>query len=347
MNLLDSVDRWLLSAGSCPKYAQNNLSETQAGWLSTVLLLGLALASPPIRYLVDRLKRPRLLAIGFALWSLATISTALARSNDQMQAARVLVGVGGAISTVIALTLIMDIFPRTARAGALTAFFLGIPLGAALAVSFGAALAKMTTWQVAFLAAGAPGLVLALLCLVFPDPIRGFSEGIAFERLRLHERVGASPEDYSDLMVNSSYTYSLFGITFSSFAFAGLFYWSKAFLTVSKGFTVSLVDSTLGICVLGAALVGTIAGGLLAGWSARTKPKAMFVVPGGHARGDSDCFGRHLCAAGSAHFRRFELGHRRDLHEHRPVLHHHLERDDAEHAWSRLRRCPRGRSSSG
>ena len=138
----------------------------------------------------------------------------------------------------------------------------------------------MTTWQVAFLAAGAPGLLLALLSLVFPDPIRGTSEGIDLERLRLHERVGASNEDYTDLMVNSSYTYSLFGITFSSFAFAGLFYWSKAFLTVSKGFTVSFVDSLLGMSVLGAALVGTLAGGLLAGWCSKTNPRAMFVVPG-------------------------------------------------------------------
>ena len=44
---------------------------------------------------------------------------------------------------------------------------------------------------------------------------RGWSEGVDLERLRLHEKVGASPEDYTDLMVNSSYTYSLFGITFS------------------------------------------------------------------------------------------------------------------------------------
>ena len=79
-------------------------------------------------------------------------------------------GVGGAISAVIALTLIMDLFPRSIRARALTAYFLAVPLGAALALSFGAALAKVTNWQVAFLAAGAPGLVLALLALRFPRP---------------------------------------------------------------------------------------------------------------------------------------------------------------------------------
>ncbi len=46
---------------------------------------------------------------------------------------------------------------------------------------------------------------------------------------RLHEQVGPSREDYIDLMVNSSYTYSVFGIAFSSFALAGLVYWSPTF----------------------------------------------------------------------------------------------------------------------
>jgi MFS family permease len=221
-----------------------------------------------------------LLALGFALWSLATVSTGLGRTDGQLQLARVLVGVGGAISTVIALPMIMDLFPRGIRARALTAYFLAIPLGAALALSFGAALAKVTTWQVAFLAAGAPGLLMALLALVFPEATRGMSEEVDIERLRLHEKVGASPEDYTDLMVNSSYTYSLFGITFSTFALAGVIYWSRAFVTVAKGLPDALVDSTLGISLLAAAIVGTLAGGFLAEWSLRRNARSLFVVPG-------------------------------------------------------------------
>ena len=119
-----------------------------------------------------------------------------------------------------------------------------------------------------------------LVALFFPDPARGLSEGVDADRLRLHEKVGASAEDYTDLMVNSSYTYSVFGITFSWFVLAGLVYWSRTFLTVAKGFTETLVDSALGISFLGAAVVGTLAGGVVAEWSSRYKPRALFVVPG-------------------------------------------------------------------
>jgi MFS family permease len=257
-----------------------DLSEGQAGWLPSVVLLALAISSPLIGYVVDRFNRPRLLALGFALWSLASVSTGLGRTNDQLQLARVLVGVGGATSAVIGLSLIMDLFPRTMRARALAIYFVAVPLGAALALSFGAALAKVTNWQVAFLAAGAPGLLLALLALAVPEATRGMSEGVDMERVRLHERVGASPEDYTDLMVNSSYTYSLFGITFSSFALAGLSYWSRAFLIVAKGSPDGLVDSTLGISFLAAAILGTLAGGVLAEWASRRNVRALFIVPG-------------------------------------------------------------------
>src|SRR5262249_44828596 len=88
MKLFDSVDRWLLAALLPKVRLELDLSESQAGWLSTLTLVGIALASPLIGSVVDRVKRPRLMAIGFAIWSLATISTALVRTNDQMQAAR-------------------------------------------------------------------------------------------------------------------------------------------------------------------------------------------------------------------------------------------------------------------
>ena len=48
-------------------------------------------------------------------------------------------------------------------------------------------------------------------CLL-PEPVRGASEGVDPERLQEHEQAGASREDYLDLMVNSSYTYSVFGM---------------------------------------------------------------------------------------------------------------------------------------
>ena len=251
MNLFNSVDGWLLRSQLREIRAALRLTASQAGWLSTVLLLGVAVASPPIGYLADRVRRPRLLAVGFAIWSLATVSTGMAQGYEQIQVARALVGVGEAILSVVALTILMDLFPRGVRARVLAVFFLAVPLGAAIGLSLGTALAGVTGWQTAFLAAGGPGLMLALLALTVPDPVRGASEGVDVARLRLHEQVGPSHEDYVDLMVNSSYTYSVFAITFSSFALAGLVYWSKSFLIVAKGLTEAQTGTPLGLTFRG------------------------------------------------------------------------------------------------
>ena len=174
----------------------------------------------------------------------------------------------------------MDLFPRAIRARALAIFFLAVPLGAAIGLSLGTVLAEVTSWQTAFLAAGAPGLMLALLALTLPDPVRGESEGIDVQRLQLHEHFGPSHEDYVDLMVNSSYTYSVFGMTFSSFALAGLLYWSQSFLTVAKGLTQAQTGVPLTLTFLGAAFLGTATGGWLADWSSKNRPRAMFIIPG-------------------------------------------------------------------
>jgi MFS family permease len=280
MQLLDSVDRWLLASVLRQISEELEIAETEAGWLSTVLLLAFAISCPVMGYLADRMRRPRLLAIGFAVWSLATVATGLASSFEQLEAARSLVGVGGATSMIVGLTLLMDLFPRQLRGRVLAAFLVAMPLGAGVAMSLGSALARATSWQTAFLLVGGPGLALALLALLVPEPVRGVSEGIEIARLRLHEQVGPSNEDYIDQMVNSSYTYSVFGITFASFALAGLVYWLPVFVTTVKGLTREQADLPLGLTFLAAAILGTVAGGWVADRYVATKPRALFLVPG-------------------------------------------------------------------
>jgi MFS family permease len=280
MHLLDSAQRWLLTA-VLPRLGQDlKLTVLEAEWLSTVTLLGFAAGGPPIGYLADRLRRPRLLALAFALGSLATVGTGLARTPDQLQVMRVLVGVGGAAFQCIALSILMDLFPREVRGRVLAGFFLAMPPGAATGMVLGRALGETASWQAAFLAAGAPGLLLALLALALPEPVRGWSEGVDVLRLRVHEHVGPSQEDYIDLMVNSSYTYSVFGLAFSSFAIAGLIYWLPTFLTIAKGLPAAWVGLPLATTLFAAVVLGIAAGGWLADRCAPSRPRALFLVPG-------------------------------------------------------------------
>ena len=79
------------------------------------------------------------------------------------------------------------------------------------------------------------GLVAAFAALVLPEPVRGASEGVDTERLKAHERAGATRDDYLDLMVNSSYTYSVFGMAAYTFAIGGMLVWVPNFLFSTRG----------------------------------------------------------------------------------------------------------------
>ena len=81
-----------------------------------------------------------------------------------------------------------------------------------------------------------PGLAAALLALALPEPVRGASEGVDPERLKAQERAGAPREDYLGLMVNSSYTYSVFGMATYTFAIGGMLVWVPNYLFSTRGF---------------------------------------------------------------------------------------------------------------
>ncbi len=279
MHALDAANIWLMASVLPRVRGEFALEETQAGWLATVLLIGAAVAAPTVGYLADRLGRPRLLAIGFAAWSLAVVATGLARSYVQIEAARAAAGAGGAAATVIALTLLADAFPRRMRGRAFAGFFLAMPAGAVLGLFLASVLPPVAGWQAAFLAVGAPGLALALLALIVPEPVRGASEPVDEGRLRLHEQVGPSHEDYVDLMVNSSFNYSVFGMAFSSFGLAGLAYGLPAFLA-AEGMEIHRAGRLSIQILLAAATAGPIAGGWLADTFAPTKPRRLFLLTG-------------------------------------------------------------------
>ncbi len=233
-------------------------------------------------WLGDRTRRTWLLGVGVGVWSLATVGTGLARSYGHLVLARSFLGIGEATYGVLAPTLLMDLFPREKRARVMSAFYLAMPLGGALGMGLGAWIASITGsggWS--FFVVGAPGVVAALAALVLPEPVRGASEGVDPKRLKQHERAGATKEDYIDLMVNSSYTYSVFGMAMYTFAIGGLAALAADVPDEDAGDRPEVAAGRdIGLVTAVSSIVGMIAGGWLADRLARTNPRALFLVPG-------------------------------------------------------------------
>ena len=280
MNLLDYTDRWVLSAVLPQLRDDLKLSNEQAGWLSAWFLISYTLISPFMGYAGDRMRRTRLLGLGVGVWSLATVGSGLAHSYHQLTIARAVLGIGEATYGVIAPTLLMDLYARDKRSRVLSWFYLAMPLGGAIGMALGGWIGKNYGWHAAFFVVGVPGLLAAMVAFGLPEPVRGLSEGVDPKRLKDHENAGASRDDYYDMMVNSSYTYSVLGMAFYTFAIGGLAYWLPTFLTVTRGIEQVRATTLLGLTTLGGAVVGMSAGGMLADRLAKTNPRALFIVPG-------------------------------------------------------------------
>ncbi|MSP54927.1 MAG: MFS transporter [Myxococcales bacterium] len=103
---------------------------------------------------------------------MASVATGLATGFWSLLCCRVIVGVGEASLGPAVLSLLADALPATRRATAQSVYSAGVPLGAASAFWLGGYIGDAHGWRVAFLALGAPGIVLAAVVMLLHEPAR-------------------------------------------------------------------------------------------------------------------------------------------------------------------------------
>lgn len=130
--------------------------------------------SIPVGYLADKTSRSKVLACACAIWSGATMACGFAVSYVQFAVSYMTVGFGEAGGVPPSYAIITDYFPPGRRGTALGLYNLGLPIGAALAIAFGASIASAFSWQMAFRGLGAVGILAVLgILLVVKEPKRG------------------------------------------------------------------------------------------------------------------------------------------------------------------------------
>jgi MFS family permease len=173
INLLNFFDRQLLGALGEPVRHEFHLSDTALGFLGTIFTIIYAFVGLPLGALSDRWSRNKLIAVGTAFWSLLTAATGVAQNYAQLFIARLGVGVGEATCAPAGQSLIGDFFPPHQRSKAMGVFMLGLPAGVFLAYISAGAIATKWGWRTAFLFACIPGIILAVMALRIPEPVRG------------------------------------------------------------------------------------------------------------------------------------------------------------------------------
>jgi MFS family permease len=300
--LFSYVDRQILSMLVGPIRADLGLSDTQVS-----LLHGLAFAVCytllgvwPVGKWADTGNRRNVIAGGVFLWSLMTALCGRAWSYGTLFAARIGVGVGEAALAPSAYSMIADYFPPERRGRALGIFAMGVYFGIGAAVMITGlvvqlvaatpavtmpVLGEVRSWQLAFLAIGPPGLLVALWLLTVREPLRrgtggtgggtggigrGTGSGNTIEGSALAGHgTAATPPGFGAVLAHVRaharfYAALTLGVSLLTLLFNAVAFWVPAHLIRVHGFTPVRIAFTYGPLMFVFGALGIVAGGWLA-----------------------------------------------------------------------------------
>jgi MFS family permease len=273
------IDRTIIALLVQPIQRDLGIGDTQLS-----LLHGFAFAifyttlGLPIARLSDRYSRRWIIVVGTIFWSVMTASCGLAQRYWQLFLARVGVGVGEASLSPAAYSMIADLFPRERLGRALGVYSTGVFLGAGLAFIIGGLVVKMVTvadtvslplfgevrpWQATFILVGLPGVLIGLLMLTFPEPVRhgvtaalpqGRLFGDWFAFIRTHRR---------------TFVAHFLGFSLAAVVFNGFVAWAPAQWMRDFGLGPGQVGVRLGLIIVVFGPAGIVCGGLLSDWYTR------------------------------------------------------------------------------
>lgn len=281
LNLLNYIDRYILPGAQPLIQHEFHSSDQQIGALTTAFFFTYMLVAPLSGWLGDWLPRKPLIIIGAVLWSLATLGSAFAPNYWALFHRRALVGVGEATFGIFAPAVLADFYPDRERNRILSAFYLAIPVGAALGYLAGGEIGSAWGWRAPFLICAIPGLLVAVLYIFWgSEPQRG-----ACDRIQTTHTRTLSWESFVEflcqffaLLRNPAFLTSTFGMAEITFALGGISAWVPTFLHRVNGLSVANASLVVSAITVVDGIAGTVVGGWIAQRWLRTDHRALYLL---------------------------------------------------------------------
>ena len=273
---LSFADRYLLAGLVEPIKQDLGVSDTYIGFLlGPAFAILYTTAAIPIARLADRASRVMILAVGCATWSLFTLLSGHVTDPLGFALMRVGVGLGEAAFSAPAYSLLSDYFPPRRRALAFAVLGVGYFLGQVGGLSLGPLIAAEHGWRQAFVAAGLPGFVVALLlCLTVREPPRAHLQ----IRGKIQEPLWATLRSLWRL---PSYRLMTAGAALGGFATFSFGMWGATYFARVHGLPLANATLTFALGYGLSSLLGMLASGWLSDRLARRSASAPMRLAAG------------------------------------------------------------------
>ena len=273
---LNFLDRQVITILIDPIKRDYHLSDAEIGLITGFgfVIMYSILAAPVARW-ADRGNRRQILTWGLVLWSGMTALAGVVRNALQLTLARFGVGIGEAAGTAPSASMISDLFPGGQRAMAMSVYQLGPVFGGFLGAFIGGWINHYYGWHRAFLVAGLPGLLVAVIFrFTVKEPIRGTTEAA---KVSTHQQ--PMGETLNFIFSQKSYLLLLIGFCFTTYIQFGFGNWVAPFLGRIRHLDSKEIGTYLGTVRGVAGLVGTLIGGYLTNWFGHRDPRWRLYVP--------------------------------------------------------------------
>jgi MFS family permease len=270
LNLLNYIDRSVLFAVQDMVKAEFHRSDLQFGLLTAVFFVFYMCAAPFMGPLSIKYSRKAVIVAGALLWSVATLLTAITKNFDELLVRHTLVGIGEASFVVLSPTFVADMFPEEKRGRVMGVFYLAIPVGTGLGYLLGGLMAPRFGWRVPFYVGAAPGIFLALLLLLIPEPPLG----------QFDDALHKAPErdTLKGLIHNPAFLTATLGMAMMTFSLGGLQVWMPTFLHRVHGYTLGQAGLLFGVSTMINGLVASVLGGWISDRILRRNKGAHYLV---------------------------------------------------------------------
>jgi len=255
---LNFLDRTIFNVLIEPIKKEFQLTDTMLGLLAGFgFVLMYSALGMPIARLADRRSRRNIVTAGLAFWSAMTALCGMAQNVVMLTVARIGVGIGESAGTPASQSIIADLFSKDERPRALGIFAIGTYLGVFLGYFFGGWVNQYYGWRVAFIAAGIPGLVIALLLrFTVTEPVRR-SES---EEKITNEAIGTT---FTFLFSQRSFVLVLIGFCLAGFTNYATSVWIPPFMARVHHLTSAEIGTFAGTFKGLFGIAGALAGGFV------------------------------------------------------------------------------------
>ncbi len=224
---INYVDRGNLATAAPLIKGELRLSNTQIGLLLSAFFWTYTPAQLLAGWLAEKINAYRTLAIGIAIWSLATAATGLAGGFAALLALRLALGLGESAIYPCSSKLFAEHLPRHRLGGANGLFAVGQALGPAFGTFVGGLMIARTGWRPVF-------IVFGLASILWLIPWLAATRHAS----RRADAPRPAPPSFRAILK----TRELWGAGFGHFSFAYAFYfvisWLPLYLVKARGFSV-------------------------------------------------------------------------------------------------------------